>query len=242
MESIQLVISLIDYISLKGIELEFGTDFAIFNRVIKTKTNRHPPARIFVPDQFDSGRVDAFWMVGRNGDDEIIHTQAARLVDLAGESLAEYFGKNFDEVSSNDLDLKNTRYYPGERTANIFGRAVYHGEIWLKPGDDSLRGHWVAPALYRLGLVFAFLKWQPDYAYGIIVDAAMCKGLGARAGYTNGEPASFRLTYKDERPSIEAWLVWMSAADVDYLVLHPPLFLREHMKIMQARRDRGKDA
>ena len=105
LQSIQFVFSLIDYISVKGIKLVFGTDLAVFNKIVETRTDRHAPARIFVPDESGKDEADAFWMIGENDNGEVIHTQAVRLVDLAGDNLASYFGRNFEIVSSRDLSI-----------------------------------------------------------------------------------------------------------------------------------------
>jgi hypothetical protein len=196
-----------------------------------------PRRHRFDPQHNDLNEATAFWIMGRDVQGEIVHTQAMRTIDLEGLTLALYLGAQFRNFTpaGYGIDKSQSHYLgaPGSRT--IAGEVCYHGELWLKGGSDGYRGAGMTAVLARLALVMCLLKWAPDFVFGFMFPLAACKGLAAREGYMHTEPGSLYWAVSGQSAKMEIWTVWMSREDVRHILHIPPAALFEQL-------ERGQDS
>jgi hypothetical protein len=229
MSAIQLF-STINYISSikqvaasKGVYLEIGTDFKSFCEIPNTQPLKGNIAPLFDPEFSSVSSANAFWVKGVNNKGEIIHTQAARLIDLTGINLSDHL-KHYlrdyrpygDKINS---ELSTISLSPV--SSKISGKLCYHGELWLKSGRNNLGGSLTA-ALTRIVPAMCSLLWSPDYFFGIMEPHAACKGLLAREGYTHLEQGSIFWHRTTNQEPMEEWLAWMSQEDLEHMMLVSP--------------------
>ncbi len=91
--TIEYITSIVRIAASKGVHLEIGTDFTAFRDIPKTQPQRKPVAPLFDPDHSSVSSANGFWVKGVNDRGEIVHTQAVRLIDLSGISLAEHLAQ-----------------------------------------------------------------------------------------------------------------------------------------------------
>jgi hypothetical protein len=203
-----------------GLSLYTGGDFSVFSSIIR-KGGR--PSEVTVAFDCAHQPIDAtnaFWVCGFDQAGKLVHTQALRLIDLEGGTLADYMAKRFVDFppAGVNFDLSKSMYVPGPRARNIAGRACYHGEVWIDNESHGLRGSGLAPMLGRMAIVLAMLKWRPDYVFGFMSKALSFKGFGLKEGYMHTEPSSLRLYQKDVDQFLEGYMVWMAVEDLIHLI------------------------
>ena len=118
-----------------GMRIEIGTDFSVYRRHRLAQTDRNGPYPMFDVACSFIDASNGFWICGFNPEGELIHTQAARLLDLTGTTLRRHLDdhrhKYITPDTTPDPDLT---YYSGpECLTSITGKVCYQGEFWL-PG------------------------------------------------------------------------------------------------------------
>ncbi len=210
------IASITQLVNSKGMSLELGTDFSEFCSVPGHQPEKGHIAPIFDPTKSDISSDNGFWVVGRNDSNEIVHTQAARLVDLRGTTLCQHFKDRLGDYRPHgdtvDPSLSMSHLTP--EAGAITGRMVYYGELWMKGGEQGFRGGSLTALLPRLMFALSLLHLKPDYLIGIMEPLAACKGLSAREGYTHLEQGSFHWHQTEQDVPLEEWFVWMTAQDV----------------------------
>ena len=78
-----------------GIGISLGTDFDEYRSQFIAERPEHEIGAPFDPELHNLNKTNAFWMIGRNRQGEIMHTQAIRLLDLGCGTLGDYFSKSF---------------------------------------------------------------------------------------------------------------------------------------------------
>ncbi len=210
--------SIIKYIESSGIYLQIGTDFYDYAEALKQQEKRHFIGPIFSIENQGLGKNNAFWIIGRNKSDEIVHTQAVHLIDLKDQTLAAYLQKHIVDFSSFTDEQHNLRFNPGPSSGIISGQACYHGEFWLNLGVSRCGNSGMATLLSKLAMILSLQHWNVDCFFSFIIALNACRGLAARGGYMHTEPYSVVWEVPDRQEEQEAWLAWSNQIDIKHLI------------------------
>ena len=221
--AIQYVAEIIEISRKRGITLEVSTDFEEFRRVRSTQ-----PERATLYPMYDAAcsyvdRTNGFWIKGTDENGELVHTQAMRLIDLAGVTLADHLRmhRHIYMTPGDADDPSRFEYSPSPACQKITGKVCYHGELWLKNGGGKgFRGTGLTSILPRMAMVLGHMEWSPDFIFGFMYPLAACKGLAAREGYMHMEPGVWHSPGEPE--SFSEWIVWMAREDVGHLMRFAP--------------------
>lgn len=207
-----------------GISLEVGYDFEEYRSLLKEARPDHELGAPYDPKVHEMTAANALWIVGRNTAGEIVHTQALRMLDMNAMSVGEYFTSRFREFppSVPGLDLNRSRFRAGPGAKRMRGTVAYHGEFWIAPGADSLRGQGMSCVLGRYGFFEAIQHWDPDHIIAFMTKAIAFKGLAERTGWMHTQPGALRWFLKGNDVPIEGFMAYMDREDLHY-VLELPL-------------------
>lgn len=207
-----------------GVTLEVGYDFEVYRDLLKEARPDHILGAPFDPQIHELTVENALWIVGRNVDGVIVHTQAVRMLDMNGMSVGEYFTQRFREFppSGVDLDLKRSRFRAGPTAKRMRGTCAYQGEFWIAPGEASLRGQGMCCVLSRYAFYQTVQHWDPDYMMAFMVKALVFKGFAEKSGYMHTQPGALRWFLKGNDVPVEGFLSYMGREDLHY-VLDLPL-------------------
>ncbi|KIC52064.1 hypothetical protein [Tateyamaria sp. ANG-S1] len=207
----------------QGITLTTGTDFEAYRDIVEEERLVQKLGAPFDPERYGLGKANAFWLIGRSEDGELIHTQAAKRVRLSARPLSGYLLRQFrafpPPLKGVDLDRSRFRATPG--THKISGMAAYHGEFWVAPERGKYRGVGLAPVLGRTGMLEMMQRWDPDWIYGFILDVVAYKGFAARIGYLHLEPSVLKWVIEGRDAPIDTFLAYNSREDLEYLLNIP---------------------
>jgi hypothetical protein len=167
-------------------------------------------------------QTNAFWVCGYNESDELVHTQAIRMLDLAGQTLGQHIDMHRHKyITPNSTpDPDETFYCQPQALDKITGKVCYHGEFWLASGDGGHRKQGVTPLLSRFVLEMAFKTWVPDYVFGFVPMPLAFKGIQVRYGYTHCEPGVW--LGPDNQVTDEDALVWMNKNEIMHFLNDEP--------------------
>lgn len=219
-----------------GMRIVVGDDFAEY-RIYRSSLAGRPP--IYPMFDIASSYIDSsngFWICGFGPNDELIHTQAVRLLDLSDVSLGEHLDthrhKYITPDTTPDPDLT---YYSGPTAlGTITGRVCYHGDLWLQnTGLRGIRAQGVTGITIRVMFELAQLNWKPDYFFALVAQQMAEKGLFLRAGYSHCEPGQW--IGPDEQVTDVDYMLWMSAQDLANALARDPQSLRITDRVMSAR-------
>lgn len=219
-EGVQFVCQASDIAKENGISVRAGTCFKEYADIISAERKHQPIGRPFENNANNLGPMDGIWTIGRNEKNELVHTQAMRLIDLNGRSLSGYLADGYVEFPPPglEIDYAKSRYNPGPSAHRINGTTCYHGDFWLS-GD--YRGTGLANILARFALASCHLKWAPDYIVGFMLRQVAFKGLAEREGYMHNEPSALFWHRADIDQALEAFMVWMAREDISHLLTIP---------------------
>lgn len=202
-----------------GITLELLDDFDRFRKVADGTEGRAPLTPIFDNRVSDVSSENAFWILGRNADGDVVHLQALRRDDLKGITLDEHMRRQGPLLMSPHIPG-----IPGDSifdacayTREMSGRVCYHGEVWLSP-NGPFRGRGLAVTLPRIGVTLALMRWAPDYIYGLVHPDLALKGIPARYGYVHTHPRGIRWRRSDGDGTLDECITWMTGDDMRDLV------------------------
>ncbi len=207
-------------IEAKGIHLEMRTDFGYLVRLCEELPSKGYPTAMFNPLHHQIGPENGFWLLGTNDAGEVVHTQAVRYDDFTGTNLAEEFENlgafYFDpEVSAQPGEWCES-FAPEAR--EITGPTCYHGELWLKPGEQGMRGKGLSAPLARLAMALASLQFQPEFFYGITYKDVILKGVATLYGYWHIQPRAVYWERPNRDEPLDVWLVWLTGKDILRLI------------------------
>jgi len=227
-----------------GISLETGSDFHVYKNTIKQQPEKGPVMPNFHPSYNEFDESNAFWMIGRNNEGEIVHTQAVRLLDLRKLSLAAYIETYFEEFTPKGwvLDQEKSQYHPPPGIQKIGGTVCCHGEFWLKGGRAGQRGAGMTILTARLAMVLSLMKWSPDHIFALMTSNTICKGLAARAGFMHTGQMNKFWFLPNEPESVEGWVVWLNRSDLNHQLNIQPALLAHQLNSAQASRKAKKAA
>lgn len=223
-----------------GIFLEIGSDFSVFRQLRNSQTDR---SKLFPMFDVASSYVDAtnaFWICGFDENNELIHTQAIRLLDLQGGSLTDHLREHRHKyiTPGSTPDPDRTFFSPLPTLDRISGRVGYHGEFWIKGGKVSRKSQGLTAVLSRIAFELTMELWSPDYLFGFVPVQLATKGVAVRYGYPHCE---FGVWYgPDQEVTSKEMLVWMSHQDMKVSLETRPRTLSddgslpEHGKLVRA--------
>jgi hypothetical protein len=226
-DAIMRVSGLVRELESVGMRVVIGDDFSEYRILRSTLSNRPPMYPMFDISKSYIDASNGFWICGFGPNNELIHTQAVRLLDLSGVSLAEHLDvhrhKYITPDTTPDPDLT---YYSGPVALDsITGRVCYHGDFWLQAsGLGGIRGQGVTGALVRTLFEVIQLNWMPDYVFALVAQPVAEKGAYLRAGYTHCEPGNW--IGPDEQVTDIDFMVWMSAKDLANTLAREPQSVR----------------
>lgn len=201
----------------RGVFLRISRDFRQFERHLASAPERSVLHEQFDPNGDMDGAKDAFWVCGFDEDGDLVHTQAAHLLDLSGSSIAEHIVGRIQNFfpQSPPLVRSSVQAKPGPKISRISGKVVYHGEMWLRP---DLRDNATATLLNRLGMLIAVREWDPDAIFGLMSWLLAWRGFNMRIGYHHSEPMTLSWKRKDDNFQHQVWAVFMEREDVKFLL------------------------
>ena len=219
-----------------GMRVVIGDDFSEYRVYRNSQTNRSAMYPMFDVASSYIDNTNGFWICGFNDADELIHTQAVRLLDLKNVSLAQHLNvhrhKYITPYTTPDLDL--TFYQGPDALRAITGRVCYHGEFWLPArGLGGPRSQGVTPLLSRILFEVMHSKWEPNYTFAFVPKALAEKGAHLRYGYSHCEPGKW--IGPDQQVTEEDYLIWMSANDMTNALSQPPQSLKSSGKVAALR-------
>ncbi|EIE52370.1 hypothetical protein C357_04095 [Citreicella sp. 357] len=206
-----------------GLTVEIGDDFARY----RAYRNRQPDRGAIYP-MFDvaSSYVDhtnGFWICGFDSQGELVHTQAARLLDLTGISLATHLNLHRHKYITPDTtpDPDMTFYSDPQALQTITGKVCYQGDFWLRAsGLGGPRSQGATSLLSRLLLELVAESWNPSFVFALVAKRLAAKGAHLRYGYPHCEPG--RWLGPDQQVTEEDYLIWMGSDDMSNLLARAP--------------------
>lgn len=235
-DAIMRVSGLVRELEALGMRVVIGDDFSEYRILRSSLPDRAPMYPMFDVTKSYIDASNGFWVCGFGPNDELIHTQAVRLLDLSSVSLAEHLDihrhKYITPDTTPDPDLT---YYSGPGAlATITGRVCYHGDFWLQAsGLGGIRGQGVTGALVRTLFEIIQLNWMPDYVFALVAQPVAEKGAFLRAGYSHCE--SGRWIGPDQQVTDIDFMVWMSAKDMANALAREPQSLRNTDRVASLR-------
>jgi len=199
-----------------GITLELRTDFGYLVRLCETLEDKPYPTAMFNPLHHHIGPDNGFWIKGTDKAGDVVHLQAVRLDDLTGTNLArelETLQAFYFDPSVSAEPGENCRSF-AHIAKTITGRVCFHGEIWLKPGDNGFRGKGLAGLLPKLATSLALAHFQPDFIYGFGYPPLVNNGTIISYGYRHFEPDVVNWVRPSRDVPLEAWMCWMTYDDL----------------------------
>jgi len=211
-----------DLLAQRQLYVSVGEDFREYKALVQRYRPLQPLGLPFDPDHVDLSEGRGFWSVGRNPAGHVVQTQAVRLVDLNGGSLAEHLEANFRDYppAGVPIDLEDSWYRPGPGARRIRGRAFYHGEMWINP-EENYRGRGIIDILARFAFLSSLLHWNPDYLFGFMPRPLARRGLADREGYMHVDPLSLGWKIIGQNKPVEGNMVYMSAEDIRHIIQVP---------------------
>ena len=205
------------------IRVEIGGDFAKYRSYRSHLRDRTPVYPMFDDTRSFIDHTNGFWICGFDQDGELIHTQAVRLLDLTGISLAVHLQnhrhKYITPDSTPDPDL--TFYSGPEALHTITGKVCYQGDFWLRSrGLGGPRSQGVTSLLSRVLFEIMVGSWNPSFVFALVPKQLAVKGAHLRYGYTHCEPGQW--LGPDHQVTEEDFLIWMGTKDMANLVARVP--------------------
>lgn len=210
-----------------GIHIEVGDDFAKYRSYRRKQIDRGPIYPMFDVASSYIDRTNGFWICGFNSSGELIHTQAVRLLDLSGISLARHLNihrhKYITPDTTPDPDLT---YYSGpEALDTITGQVCYQGEFWLRAlGLGGPRSQGATSLLSRVLFEIMVGTWDPSFVFALVPKQLAAKGAHLRYGYCHCEPG--RWLGPNQQVTEEDYLIWMGANDMANALAQAPQSLQ----------------
>lgn len=197
-----------------GISVEIGDDFLVFRRLRNNQKDRSAMYPMFDVASSYVDASNAFWICGFNKDNELIHTQAVRLLDLGDDSLAQHLRNHRHKyiTPGSTPNPDNTFFASLPVLDNICGRAGYHGEFWIKAGTIGRRNIGLTAVLSRIAFEMSMKLWSPDFLFGFVPTQMATRGVSVRYGYTHCELGAWH--GPEQEVTSEEMLVWMSNEDL----------------------------
>jgi hypothetical protein len=224
--SVRSIVDMADNISgiIRGLEVlgmrvEVGDDFSVYRSYRSFCTGRSELSPVFDTTRSFIDESNGFWICGFDRDDELVHTQAARLLDLPGISLGKHLDMHRHKyiVPDTTPDPDLTFFSGPEALKSVTGSVGYHGDFWLPArGLGGPRSQGATGFLSRLLFEILHQAWRPDFVFAFVPKQLAAKGAQLRYGYSHCEPGKW--IGPDQQVTNEEYLVSMSASDIQNVV------------------------
>ncbi len=190
----------------RGVELSFAT-FEDLTRVNEANRSSWIPLFPTFDPRFSTLTAEnSFCLMGRNSAGEIVSTQAGRLFDFGSSNLArscETMQFLYDDPRGQALPDESCEVTAAS-AFQIKGRATFIGGLWYRPDIRSLG---LSPLMARIGRMYAYTRWLPDFSTAMISDANR-KLRPAESGHAN---VDWEVILKNSRlGSVRMALIWSS--------------------------------
>jgi len=219
-----------------GIRLEIGDDFAKYRTYRTRQLDRGPIYPMFdVASSYVDSR-NGFWVCAFDANDELIHTQAVRLLDLSGITLGTHLDDHRHKYITPDTtpDPDKTFYSGPQALHSITGSVCYQGDFWLRArGLGGPRSQGATALLSRVLLEIMVATWRPTFVFALVPKNLAAKGAHLRYGYCHCEPG--RWIGPDQQVTEEDYLIWMGVNDMANLVASAPQGLQLATGVSAAR-------
>jgi hypothetical protein len=196
----------------RGVTLHFASLRELVDVNKANPDSWRPLVPIFDPVLGGVTAETAFVILGRDKDERVVATQAARYYDWAdttlldeARSLRMFFGDPGGAVARGDRCDISTPV-----AANISGRVAFSGAGWYHRG---YRGKGLATILPRISRAYAFTRWNTDFTISMMADAVIAGGMADRTGYTKKELSSVDLV-ASPIGTMRCGLVWMPSQEM----------------------------
>ncbi len=198
-----------------GIRVKIGGDFQEYRAIRNQHVERGPLYPMFDVASSYVDDSNGCWICGFEPDGELVHTQAMRILDLSGISLATHLELHRQKYITPDStpDPDQTFFSGPEILNTISGKVGYQGDFWLRAkGLGGPRGQGATALLSRLILEMTVIAWDPAFIFAFVPKPLAAKGAHLRYGYTHCEAG--RWIGPDQQVTDEDYLIWMSAKDL----------------------------
>jgi len=221
-----------------GMRVELGDDFSEYRLYRNAQTDRAPLYPMFDVAKSYIDESNGFWICGFNQADELIHTQAVRLLDMSGVSLGRHLKVHRHKyITPNTTPDPDLTFYSGPRALRtITGKVCYHGEFWLPArGLGGPRSQGVTPLLSRILFELMFRSWKPNYVFALVPKQLATRGAHLRYGYNHCEPGTW--LGPDKQVTEEDYLIWMNAEETASALAREPQSLRsgEQLSVVRSK-------
>lgn len=202
-----------------GIKIRTGTNFREYKEIAERVRPGHVVGDAFPVGLNETGKTKGLWMVGE-ANNEIMYTQALRVLDMEGRNFAEYFRTDFEEFLPPGIEINPelTRYRPGPGAKRIRGKVVYSGETWIGGDPGACRGSGLSNLLGKRTMLAALRAFDADYVVGFMAKPVAYKGFCLRMGFMHAEPHALRMHVIGKQEPLEGVMVYMSAEDIDFVL------------------------
>lgn len=207
----------------REIRIEVGSDFDAYGKIVSEGRPIQGLGAPFDPERHQLDDHNSFWLAAYDKAGDLIHTQAAKRLDMSGASLDNYMRHHFREFppALPDIDLIRSRFRASPGAHMISGNVVYHGDVWIAPEKGNYRGVGLSTVLARYGLLLAMGRWDPDFIFGFMAQAVAFKGFAERMGYMHNEPGALRWYREGNDKALEGFLSYLSNSEIRYLFEMP---------------------
>lgn len=219
-----------------GMRVEVGDDFARYRSYRSAQTDRGALYPMFDTASSYIDETNGFWVCGFSETGELVHTQAARLLDLSGTTLGRHIDVHRHKYITPDTtpDPDKTGYSGPEALNFVTGRVCYHGDFWLPSrGLGGPRGQGATSLLSRILFEILHHNWKPDYVFALVPKQLAAKGAHLRYGYSHCEPGKW--IGPDQQVTDEDYLIWMNATDMNNALSREAQSLRSGTQVSAIR-------
>lgn len=216
----------------RGLEVFVSTDFRELAEHYD-KPDRGPLTPVFDWRASGIGGADGMWIGAIDSTGDLAMSQAMRVFEFRGTTLAEHLRDNALFYASRDVALLpfESAIKQDDAAGSIKGRVVYHGEVWVAKAH---RGGGLPLIFPRLGMTLALLEWSPDFYFGLAREGAAHRGFTIQYGYRHVCPAVVRWK-REDGGYLDETLCWTSAEEVADIIARRDLPLAESAKPESAR-------
>jgi hypothetical protein len=199
-----------------GLVVKYSSDFEDLGRTrFEARGDRVSP--MFDPSvsQLDDDR--AFWMSAFDDSGRVISMQAFRL-DIVHPSLAEWaLGWMAGlYIKRKELVLPSALQPPAHsRSRLLTGSLVYHGEMWTERTFKKREWFEIFP---KLGMLTAYLKWQPDALWALTGASFASHGYVTRSGYAHQERGFLQWEWEPKGADNIEWLIIAERSHLEFLI------------------------
>ncbi|CAN5519134.1 hypothetical protein BH10PSE7_BH10PSE7_01640 [soil metagenome] len=202
----------------QGLELtvDLSADFSLLAETRKAARGGLP-SPMFDPSVSSLKPANAFWMAARDKQGKPYSLQAFRL-DMVYPNLAEWTlgWMTGLYVRRNELILPSLTSPPAHSRANaLSGPLVYHGEMWI---DRTVKKRDWFDTFLKLGIILAYVKWQPEALWALIGHTIATRGHVARSGYAVQERGFLQWQWRPEGADQSEWLVIAEREHLELLI------------------------